>query len=392
MLAERVILIVLDSFGVGAMPDAARYGDENANTFLNIDRSVGGLHLPSMEQLGLGRIETKSSLALLPSRGAFGKAMEKSEGKDTTTGHWELMGIVLDQPFPVYPDGFPDDLITRFQAITGRGVIGNRSASGTEIIQQYGNLHLKTGDLIVYTSADSVFQIAAHEEVVPLSLLYEYCEVARRLLTGPHEVGRVIARPFIGEEGNFKRTPHRRDYAIPPKGVTVLDLLHNSGIPAIGIGKIADIFDRRGLTACMPTKNNMDGIDQTIEMMKTLERGLIFTNLVDFDSLFGHRNDITGYARALEQFDQRLPELLSSMKDSDILIITADHGCDPTLPGTDHTREYVPIMVFGNRVRSDVSLGIRETFADIGATVAELLGCELPVTGTSMVPDFYRTE
>lgn len=367
---NRVTLIVLDSAGVGALPDAAQYGDVGANTFGNLAKATGGLRLPHMEKLGLGNIIPIKGVAPVvnPVHAAFGKAMEASSGKDTTIGHWEIGGIIKKDAFPTYPNGFPASIITEFEKKTGRKVIGNCVASGTDIIDRLGAEHVKTGALIVYTSADSVFQIAAHEEIVPIDELYRYCEIAREML----EVGRVIARPFIGSEGAFKRTANRHDYSIEPQGITILDQLKEAGKEVLGVGKIYDIFAGRGLTEYVRSKSNMDGVDRTIELMKKKNSGLIFTNLVDFDMNYGHRRDAQGYKNALEEFDSRLPEIYQQMKDDDLLIITADHGCDPTHSGTDHTREYIPILVYGKNIKGG-DIGIRQSFADIASTIGELL-------------------
>jgi phosphopentomutase len=308
---------------------------------------------------------------------------EKSQGKDTTTGHWEIGGLVLETPFPTYPDGFPDEVITAFEKATGRKAIGNKAASGTEIIKELGEEHVKTGNPIVYTSADSVFQIACHEGIIPIEDLYEMCKKSRALLTGKHHVGRVIARPFTGEAGSFQRTPRRHDYSAEPFGKTILDILKEKGYGVYGVGKIWDIFAGHGITESVTSKSNQEGIDKTIELIKTASKGLIFTNLVEFDMLYGHRNDPRGYGRCLEEFDRRLPEIISNMKDNDILIITADHGCDPTTPSTDHSREYIPLLVYGNKIKNGVNLDIRSSFADIAATIADLFNTEKPLNGKS---------
>jgi phosphopentomutase len=388
MLAERVILIVLDSFGVGALPDAKKYGDEKANTLLHIDQVVGGLKVPNLEKLGLGKIIDAPGLKSdLIASGAYGKLKEKSQGKDTTTGHWEIAGLISEEAFPTYPQGFPDEVIDKFEKMIGRKVLGNKPASGTAILDEYGREHMETGRPIVYTSADSVFQIAAHEEIVPLKKLYIFCNIARAILKGPHAVGRVIARPFIGKPGDFTRTANRHDYSLPPVGETVLDVLQAADLPVIGVGKIKDIFAGKGISDCVYTIDNMDGVDKTLYMMQKYRKGLIFTNLVDFDMKYGHRNDVQGYAKALEEFDQRIPEIMRHLTRKDVLIITADHGCDPTTEGTDHTREYTPVLIYGEMAGEDINLGTRETFADIGATVAELLGCHYSGSGVSMVKE-----
>lgn len=380
----RAAVIVLDSVGVGALPDAAAYGDAGTNTLGNVARAVGGLSLPHLERLGLGNI---LSLAGVPPcrrpLAFYGKMAEASAGKDTTTGHWELMGLVLREPFPTYPAGFPPEVINAFQAAIGRPVLGNKPASGTEIIAELGAEHLRTGYPIVYTSADSVFQIAAHEEVIPPEELYRYCRLARQLLTGKHAVGRVIARPFRGEPGAFFRTPRRRDFALPPPRPTLLDRLQEAGKEVIGIGKIEDIFAGRGLTEVRHTTGNQAGIRETVGALRRASCGLVLTNLVDYDMLYGHRNDVIGYARALAEFDAALPEIMGAVRGRDLLVITADHGCDPTTPGTDHTREYVPLLVYRPHHPGGRSLGTRSTFADLAATLAEMFGLPAPEAGTS---------
>ncbi len=381
----KVIMIVLDSFGVGKLPDAWKYDEEESNTYLHVAEAVGALTVPNMEKLGLGNIlEVPGVRKQENPMGAFGKAEERSCGKDTTTGHWEIAGIVLEQPFPTYPGGFPDEVIESFEKAIGRKVLGNKPSSGTQIIEEYAQTHRETGWPIVYTSADSVFQIAAHESVIPVEQLYEYCRIARKILQGPHAVGRVIARPFVGEKGKYKRTSNRHDFSLVPTGVTVLDIIKEAGLPVMGVGKINDIFAGRGMTEVIHTGSNMEGVDQTLAAMKKQTGGLIFTNLVDFDQLFGHRNDPHGYAGALEEFDRRLPEIMSCMEDEDVLVITADHGCDPTTKSTDHSREYIPVLIYGKNIKSGTNLGVRKSFADIGATVAELLGVQTPANGESM--------
>ncbi len=368
------------------MPDAARFGDSaECNTLGNIAR-VRELKLPNLARLGLGNIE---SLAGIPPAGqpsgAFGKCALASPGKDTTTGHWEMAGIHLERPFPLYPHGFPPEIMTEFERRIGRSCLGNKPASGTEIIKELGTEHMRTGSPIVYTSADSVFQVAAHEEVIPLPELYRICETARDILRGPHEVGRVIARPFIGAPGNFTRTANRHDYAVaPPKGM-LLDRLEERGVFVQGIGKIFDIFLGRGITATEKTKSNAEGMARTLEAAASVNEGLIFVNLVDFDMLYGHRNDPEGYAAALEQCDAWLPRLEAAMREDDLAILTADHGCDPTTPSTDHSREYVPLLVFGPRARRGADLGIRASLADIGQTVADNFGTRIE-KGNSFLP------
>jgi phosphopentomutase len=370
----RVALIVLDSVGCGDAPDAQAYGDSGANTLANIAAAVGGLCLPNLGAMGLGNL---TGIAGTPptsdANGAFGRLTEISAGKDTTTGHWELAGVILASPFPTYPNGFPFEIIAHFEAQIGRSVLGNYPASGTEIIKELGEEHLRTGSPIVYTSADSVFQIAAHEDVISVDDLYVMCQVGRELLIGDHAVGRVIARPFIGSPGAFKRTERRKDFSLEPPAETILDAVKAAGLKVMGVGKIEDIFAHRGLTHSKHTGNNMAGIDAILEFIAEDGPGLIFANLVDFDALYGHRNDPTGYAAALQAFDRRVPELLSHMRPNDIIIVTADHGNDPTTRGTDHTRERVPILINGDRIRRNLDLGTRTSFADVAATVAELL-------------------
>lgn len=369
---SRVVLIVLDGAGIGAMPDAADWGDAGSDTFGHICESRQ-LNLPNLQALGLGNIRSLAGVPAIESpRASYGKCALRSNGKDTTTGHWEMAGIILDRAFPTYPNGFPQPIIDQFIARTHvPGILGNEPASGTEIIKQLGAEHVKTGKPIVYTSADSVFQIAAHEKVIPLARLYEICETARDMLRGEHEVGRVIARPFLGEPGAFYRTENRHDYAVPPPRENLLPLLSERGLDVVCIGKIASIYDSTGVTQNLTAKNNDQSIDQTIRAMKDDTRGLIFSNLVDFDMLYGHRRDTEGYARALEHFDARWPEIEAAMRDDDLLMITADHGNDPTYTGTDHTREYAPLIVFGKRAKAGVDLGTRGSLADIGKTIAE---------------------
>jgi phosphopentomutase len=374
-LINRVVLIVLDSLGVGALPDAAQYGDSGSNTLAHVAEAAGGLAVPNLETLGLGHIGDFAGVHRMGEPdGCFGRMAELSKGKDTTTGHWEMAGLVLDRPFPTYPLGFPPEIIEAFQEAIGRKVLGNKTASGTEIIKEFGEEHLRTGFPIVYTSADSVFQIAAHEQVIPVEHLYHMCREARKLLRPPHQVARVIARPFTGEPGSFQRTEERRDFSLDPPGQMLLDLLKQAGHPVVGIGKIDDLFKGRGLTRVIHAGNNEVGMDETVRILSLVPRGLIFVNLVDFDMLYGHRNDVVGYARALELFDAWLPELLSAMRQGDLLCVTADHGNDPTMSGTDHTREYVPLLAYGPRLARGVNLGTRRTFADLGQTIADALG------------------
>lgn len=372
---DRVIWIVLDSVGIGAMPDAASYGDPpGSDTLGNIARKRS-LRLPNFERLGLANIRPFAGLtAAVAPVAAYGRCALASPGKDTTTGHWEMVGVHLQKPFPLYPDGFPADVMEPFEKAIGRHTLGNYSASGTEIIKTLGDEHVRTGAPIVYTSADSVFQIAAHEEVIPIPELYRICDIARGILSGRHEVGRVIARPFTGAPGAFTRTPNRHDYAVPPPPGILLDKLAERQVAVTSVGKISDVFLGRGIGLSMKTKSNADGMAKTLEAMQSTPRGLIFVNLVDFDSLFGHRNDVDGYARALEEADAWAPSLEAAMQPGDLAIFTADHGCDPTTPSTDHSREYVPLLAFGSRVKRGVKLGTRSTLADIGQTVAANFG------------------
>jgi phosphopentomutase len=385
---RRAIIIVMDSVGIGELPDARQYGDEGSNTLGNIDKQVH-LEIPTLRALGLEQVGGLTRLTRL-TPGAFGRMAEASAGKDSVTGHWELMGIVLDRAFPVFPDGFPPDIIAEFSRQTGRGVLGNKAASGTQIIDELGAEHLRTGSLIVYTSADSVFQIAAHEEIAPVPELYRACEIAYKLVGEGLGVGRVIARPFIGTPGHFKRTANRHDYALPPPRETLLDRVTAASLPVVAIGKIEDLFAGRGITRAFHTASDDEGMDHVEREMTDVERGLIFTNLVDFDTQYGHRNDIEGYARNLERFDARLGALLPRLRDDDVLIVTADHGNDPTTASTDHSREYVPLLVTGARVRSGVDLGTRRTFADVGQTLAEVFGVGRLDHGTSFLADITK--
>ncbi len=384
---NKVVIIVIDSLGAGALPDADKYGDVGSNTLGNMAKAVGGLKLPNMRKLGLGNIISIEGVPPVEAPlAAFGKMAEASAGKDTTTGHWELSGIILDKPFPVFPSGFPARIIAEFEKRIGRKTLGNEVASGTEIIARLGEEHIKTGYPIVYTSADSVFQIAAHEEVIPLDDLYGMCRTAREILTGKYAVGRVIARPFLGKPGNFKRTPNRHDFSLAPPRATILDMLKEEGYAVRAVGKIEDIFAGRGITDSVHTTGNMDGVNKTIECIKKEGKGLVFTNLVDFDSSFGHRNDPAGYAAALEELDGRMPEIINLIDGHTMLIITADHGCDPTTESTDHSREYVPLLVYSPNVKQGVNLGIRESFTDIAATVAEIFKIEFNA-GQSFLKD-----
>lgn len=383
----RIHLVVLDSVGIGEAPDAEAFGDKGANTLGHIADSVGGLNMPNMAKLGLANIVPVKGLEQQQQPSAhFGRLQEASVGKDTMTGHWEIMGLNIDTPFKVYPQGFPEQLIAKLEQATGRKVIGNKPASGTEILDELGQEHMETGALIVYTSADPVLQIAAHEEIIPLEELYRICEIARELtLSAEFLVGRVIARPFLGQPGAFKRTTNRHDYALAPFERTVMNELQDAGKDVIAIGKINDIYNGEGVTEALRTTDNEDGMDKLVQVLGKDFNGLSFLNLVDFDALFGHRRDPQGYAEALEAFDRRLPEVLAALKEDDLLIITADHGNDPTFPGTDHTREYVPLLAFSKRLKGGNDLGTGETFADIGATIADNFACELPKFGTSFL-------
>jgi phosphopentomutase len=382
----RVIWIVLDSVGIGELPDAAEYGDVGRDTLGHIARSRA-LNIPNLERLGLADIKPLEHLTPAASAlGSYGKGATRSPGKDTTTGHWEMAGIWLDQAFPVYPQGFPQPLIEEFERQIGRRTIGNKPASGTEILKELGEEHVRTAFPIVYTSGDSVFQIAAHEDVIPVPELYRMCEIARKILDGPNRVGRVIARPFIGKAGNFSRTERRHDYAVEPPRPMLLDVLAEKKVPVFGVGKIHDIYNGRGVDEYVTTKNNADGMAKLREAMKARLGGLIFVNLVDFDMLYGHRKDVEGFARSLEEFDALLGPLLEELRPTDLLLLTADHGCDPdpVNPTTDHSREYVPIVAYSPGVPDGTNLGIRETLADMGQTVAENFGTRIP-HGTSFL-------
>ena len=384
---KRIFLIVLDSFGIGAMPDAAAFGDVDVNTLAACATSRH-LNIPNMVSAGLGNIDGVSCLprASAPT-GAYARLAESSMGKDTTIGHWEIAGLVSPDPLPTYPEGFPEEILEPFKAATRRGVLANAPWSGTAVIDEYGEQHMRTGDLIVYTSADSVFQIAAHEDIVPPEQLYEYCRIARKLLVGKHGVGRVIARPFVGEPGNFKRTANRHDFSLEPPKDTLLDAVKNAGLASIAVGKIYDIFAGRGTTEHVYNKSNADGMAHALHYADTDFTGLCFVNLVDFDMNFGHRRDIDGYAKALSEFDAWLPKLLEKLGDEDVVMITADHGCDPAYTATtDHTREYVPLLVLGKAVKP-VDLGTKATFADIAATVADLLNVPFSTPGTSFAKE-----
>jgi len=391
---KRGIIIVLDSVGIGAQPDAGLYGDEGSNTLGHIHKELKDLpwfSLANLERLGLGYIDGVDYLNKShPAIGSFARMMELSKGKDTTTGHWEIAGIVLDKPFPVYPDGFPAEIIQSFEEAIGRKTLGNYPASGTQIIAELGAEHMKTGFPIVYTSADSVFQIAAHEEVIPLETLYDMCQKARQILTGEHAVGRVIARPFLGSPGDFRRTENRRDFSLTPIRKTILNYAAEHGYEVRAVGKIEDIFNGSGITHAVHTGGNMDGVDRTIAWLKEDFSGILFVNLVDFDMLYGHRNNVEGYGKALTELDGRLPEIINAMKDDDILFITADHGCDPSTESTDHSREYTPLLVYGKKVKPGINLGTRKGFSDIAATIAEYLNVEADIAGESFLSQILK--
>jgi len=391
---KRVILVVMDSVGIGALPDAAKFNDEGVNTFLHVFKANDGLHIPNLCKLGMGNIEGNAEIGVYEQPiGTYGRMAEKSLGKDTTVGHWEMSGVITEVPFRINPNGMPEDFIREFIEATGlESVIGNVAGSGTEIMKEYGEEHLRTGYPIVYVSpVDSNFQILAHEETFGLERLYEICEIARRMLKGEREVSRVIARPFVGEnKETFNRTSNRRDYSVPPTGKTILEVIKEAGQHVAAVGKIEDIFCKVGITDAVHTKGNMDGVDKTLDYMKTVENGLIFTNLVDFDMLYGHRNDYVGYGKALEELDERIPELMAELRDEDILIFTADHGCDPTTPGADHTREYVPVLCYGKNVKEGVNIGTRVCFADLAETILEYLGLEKIGTGKSFLKEICK--
>jgi phosphopentomutase len=390
---KRIFLVVLDSVGIGELPDAGVYGDEGSHTLYAASTSQY-FNMPHMKKLGLFHIdgvrekypEIKEDT---PFDGTVLRLAESSKGKDTTTGHWEIAGIISEKPFPTYPEGFPEEILKPFEERTGRKVICNLPYSGTDVIRDYGKEHVETGALIVYTSADSVFQIAAHEEVVPLEELYRYCEIARELLTGKHGVGRVIARPFIGAYPEYKRTSNRHDFSLEP-GTTMLDQMKASGLDVLAVGKINDIFAGKGITDTVRTKDNAEGIERLIERTKKDFEGICFVNLVDFDMIYGHRNDVDGYAKALTYFDEQLPRILEGLGEDDILMVTADHGCDPSTPSTDHSREYIPLVIYGNKIKQSTNLGMRKTFSDIAATILEYFNITSEVAGTSFLTDIIR--
>ncbi len=386
---NKIHVVVMDSVGIGEAPDAANFGDVGAHTLGHIAEKMNGLTMPVMESMGLANIEPLQGMqATNEPKAYYGKMQEASVGKDTMTGHWEIMGLNIDKPFKVYPDGFPADLIAELEKRTGRKVLCNQPASGTQVIEDFGKEHMETGAIIVYTSADPVLQIAAHEEIIPLEELYKICEIARELTLQPeYLVGRVIARPFIGTPGDFSRTSNRHDYALKPFGRTTMNVLKDGGLDVIAIGKISDIFNGEGVTDAVRTKNNTDGMDKFAEVVRRDFHGMSFLNLVDFDANFGHRRDPLGYGQALEEFDARLTEVTSAMSEDDLLIITADHGNDPTFHGTDHTREYVPLIVYSPRFNGGAELELRETFADIAATVAENFQVEAPAFGKSFLQE-----
>ncbi|PJN89938.1 phosphopentomutase [Bacillus sp. mrc49] len=386
---KRIFVVVMDSVGIGEAPDADLFGDKGSDTLGHIAEEMNGLHMPNLAKLGLGNIrEIKGIDKAQQPLAYYTKMKEASTGKDTMTGHWEIMGLNISTPFRVFPNGFPELLVNELEAKMGRGIIGNVPASGTEIMERLGEEHMKTGALIVYTSADSVLQIAAHEDIVPIEELYKICEIAREVtMADEYKVGRVIARPFTGEPGSFKRTSNRHDYALKPFNRTVMDELKDSGFDVLAIGKISDIFDGEGVTESLRTVSNMDGMDKLIQTIDQDFRGMSFLNLVDFDALYGHRRDPEGYGKALEEFDARMPEVLEKLKEDDLLIITADHGNDPVHEGTDHTREYVPLLVYSKRFKEGTELPIRDTFADIGATVAANFDVKMPAFGKSILGD-----
>ncbi|MCT4544127.1 MAG: phosphopentomutase [Vallitalea sp.] len=391
-MIDRVIWIILDSVGMGELPDADKFGDVGSNTIGNIAKQHK-LDLPNMRKYGLANIEGMVNLEKVDNpEGIYGRIAELSNGKDTTIGHWEMVGIHSPIAFPTYPNGFPSEITDEFEKYVGKKILGNKPASGTAILEELGKEHMETGRPIIYTSADSVFQIAAHEDIIPIDKLYDMCIAARKMLKDQHAVARVIARPFLGEPGSFYRTANRRDFSLVPPRETVLDILKEEGKDVIGVGKIEDIFSGKGITEAIHTKDNMDGVDKTIEYIKKDNKGLIFTNLVEFDSKWGHRNNVEGYAKGLEEFDARLPEIIDNMKDTDVLMINADHGCDPTTPSTDHSREYVPFLAYSKSLKSNVDLKTRKTFADIGQTIADILGVRKIEIGDSFLSTIKKCE
>lgn len=389
-MINRVILIVLDSVGIGELPDAVEYGDEGSNTLGNIAKKITGFRLKNLEKLGLGNIEGLENISKEDTpEGSFGRCIELSKGKDTVTGHWEIAGVVLNTPLNTFPQGFSKDIIKEFEYKIGRGIIGNKVASGTEIINELGDEHVATGKPIIYTSADSVFQIAAHEEVINIDELYEMCSIARKMLVGDKIVGRVIARPFIGSSASYTRTSNRKDFALDPFEKTMLEYIEENNKKVMAVGKIEDIYNGKGISSAVHIKNNMDGVDKTLAYMKEETTGLIFTNLVDFDMLYGHRNDVEGYAKALIEFDNRLPEILEAMREDDVLIITADHGCDPTTASTDHSREFIPLIVSGKGIKKGVNIGTRKSFCDIGKAILDILNINNKLFGESFYKDIF---
>ncbi len=386
-MERRAILLILDGVGVGELPDAANYGDEGSNTLVNMAKAVGGLNLPTLQRMGLGNIAQIEGVPPTDEPIAcYGKMREISAGKDTTTGHWEIAGVIRTKPFPTYPNGFPPEIIEAFEQAIGRKVLGNKPASGTAIIEELGEEHLRTGYPIVYTSADSVFQIAAHEDIVPVETLYRWCEIAREILRGEHEVARVIARPFVGTPGNFKRTPRRKDFSVPPPYPTLLDALTENGLTVVTVGKVDDIFAGRGVSRAIHTSDNHEGMEQVEKLVAKDDFDFLWCTLVDFDTLYGHRNNPQGFAQALEEFDHWLEKFLPKLREGDLLLITADHGNDPTTPSTDHSREYVPLLVWTPTLRKGKPLGTRATFADVAATVADWLGVKWQGAGESCLP------
>lgn len=389
-MAKRVFLIVLDSVGIGEMPDSAEYGDEGSNTLAACYRS-GQLSVPRMETMGLFNIQGVGyGQPTAHPTAAFGRLAEASKGKDTTIGHWEIAGIISPRPLPTYPEGFPQEILDQLSARTGRKILCNKPYSGTEVLKDYGPEHMRTGDLIVYTSADSVMQIAAHEEVIPVEELYRICGIAREIMQGEHGVGRIIARPFVGEAGAFTRTANRHDFSLTPPGTTMLDLISAAGLASIGVGKIYDIFAGKGITEFVRTKSNRDGMERTIEYADKDFEGLCFVNLVDFDMVYGHRNNVPGYTAALNEFDGQLGDLLEHLREEDLLLITADHGCDPSTPSTDHSREHTPVLLYGKNIREGVDLKTRTGFCDIAATVLEYLGLPVEVEGKSFLSQVIK--
>ena len=389
---QRVIIFVLDGVGAGAAPDAEQYGDLGSNSLSNTAQAVGGLKLPNLETMGFGRITPMIGVKPVdPASGSFGKLTPRSAGKDSVTGHWELMGIYLEKPFPVFPEGFPPDVIEKFKELTGLDVLANKPASGTAIIQEYGEEHMRTGKPIVYTSADSVFQIAAHEDIIPIDRQYELCKISREMLVGEYGVGRVIARPFIGERaGEFQRTSRRHDYPRFPETDTIMDKLISTGYSVYATGKIDDLFGKRGISVTNHTTNNHDSVIAAIEFLQKDFEGLLFVNLIEFDQIYGHRNDARGYADALEEFDSFIPQIKADMREGDIAILVSDHGVDPTTESTDHSREYSPLLIFGSQVKENVNLGVRGSFADVGATIAEIFSLEPPQIGQSFLQQIQK--